>query len=65
LGAGAGMALTGMNILFTAVSVGMVKFILINTGICAGQKMKSERWQSWAPLLTGLILVAVAIIQYV
>lgn len=65
LGAGAGMALAGMNILFTAISVGMVKFILINTGICAGQKMKSERWQSWASLLTGLILVAVAIIQYV
>lgn len=64
-GAGAGLALTGMNILFTAISVGMVKFILVNTGIKVGQNMFNERWQSLAPLFTGLILIAVAIIEYV
>jgi len=64
-GAGAGLALTGMNILFTATSVGMVKFILVNTGIKVGQNMLNERWQSLAPLLTGLIFIAVAIMEYV
>lgn len=65
LGAGAGLALAGMNIFFTATSVGMVKFILVNTGIRVGRRMKNERWQSLAPFLTGLIFMAVAIIEYV
>jgi len=64
LGAGAGLALAGMNIFFTATSVGMVKFILVNTGMRMGQKMNDERWQSLAPFLTGFIFVAVAMIEY-
>lgn len=64
-GAGAGLALAGMNIFFTATSVGMVKFILVNTGIRVGQRMEDERWQSLAPFLTGLIFMAVAMIEYV
>ncbi len=65
LGAGAGLALAGMNIFFTAISVGMVKFILVNAGIRVGQRMQNERWQSLAPFLTGLIFIAVAMIEYV
>jgi putative sporulation protein YtaF len=64
LGAGAGLALAGMNIFLTATSVGMVKFILVNTGMRMGQKMNDERWQSLAPFLTGFIFVAVAMIEY-
>jgi len=65
LGAGFGLALTGMNILLTAISVGMVKFILVSAGLAVGHQMQNERWQSIAPLLTGLIFVAIAILEYV
>jgi len=64
LGAGVGLALAGMNIFFTAISVGMVKFILVNTGIRVGQRIQNERWQSLAPFLTGLIFITVAMIEY-
>jgi putative Mn2+ efflux pump MntP len=54
-----------MNILLTAISVGMVKFILVSTGLAVSYRMQNERFQSLAPLLTGLIFVAIAILEYV
>lgn len=63
LGAGVGLALAGMNILLTAVSAGMLKFILISSGMVVGRKIRCENTQGLAPLLTGLILLAIGIIE--
>jgi putative Mn2+ efflux pump MntP len=48
--AGVCLAMAGMNILLTAISVGMVKFILVNSGLAVGHRMQNERLQSLAPL---------------
>jgi putative sporulation protein YtaF len=45
LGAGMGAAMTGLNILFTALCVGMLKFILVNSGIYLGRVAKNKRLQ--------------------
>lgn len=63
LGAGVGLALAGMNILLTAVSAGMLKFILISSGMAVGRKIRCENTQGLASLLTGLILLAIGIIE--
>ena len=64
MGAGIGMAMTGMNILLTAISVGVLKFTLVSTGLNVGRKMQNEHWQSATTLLTGLILLAIGILEY-
>jgi len=64
LGAGVGLAMTGMNILLTAISVGMLKFTLVSCGLTVGSKFQNERWQGVNALLTGLILLAIGIIEY-
>lgn len=63
LGAGIGAAMTGMNILFTAVSVGMLKFILVNSGIYLGEVVKSKYIESVSSLLPGIILITLGIIE--
>lgn len=63
LGAGVGIALTGMNILFTALCVGMVKFILVNFGMWIGQYCKGNRVTGAASLLSGLILVVIGLME--
>lgn len=64
MGAGVGLAMTGMNILLTAISVGVLKFTLVSSGLKLGRKMHNEHWQSATTLLTGLILVAIGILEY-
>jgi putative Mn2+ efflux pump MntP len=64
LGAGIGIALTGMNILFTALCVGMVKFILVNFGMWVGQYCKGNRVTGAASLLSGLILVVIGLMEF-
>lgn len=64
LGAGIGIALTGMNILFTALCVGMLKFILINSGMWIGQYCKGSRVTGAASLLSGFILVVIGLMEF-
>lgn len=63
LGAGIGMAMTGSNILYTAVSVGMLKFILVNGGILLGSKINTSGLKNFASLVPGLILITIGIIE--
>jgi len=56
-GAGIGIAMAGYNILLTAVSVGMLKFILVNSGMMLGKVVTNERWQYLSSVLTGIILL--------
>lgn len=64
MGAGVGLAMTGMNILFTAISVGMLKFTLVSCGLNVGGRIQNERWQGINALLTGLILLTIGIFEY-
>ena len=57
-GAGIGIAMAGYNILLTAVCVGMLKFILVSSGIKLGKVVTNERWQYLSSVLTGIILLA-------
>jgi putative sporulation protein YtaF len=56
-GAGIGLAMTGFNILLTAIIVGMLQFILINIGLIVGQIMGNERLKNVSSLLAGIILL--------
>lgn len=63
LGAGIGAAMTGLNILFTALSVGVLKFILVNSGIYLGEAVKSKYIEGISSLLPGIILITIGIIE--
>lgn len=63
LGAGVGIAMAGYNILFTAISVGMLKFILVNSGLILGRIVQSERFKNFSSLAAGLILIAIGIAE--
>lgn len=63
LGAGIGAAMTGLNILFTALSVGMLKLILVNSGIYLGAALKSKYIKGISSLLPGIILITIGIIE--
>jgi putative sporulation protein YtaF len=60
-GAGIGLAMTGHNVLITAASVGLLRFILINIGLTVGKLMENERLQNISPIIAGLILVSLGI----
>lgn len=64
-GAGIGIAMAGYNILFTAISVGMLKFILVSSGLQLGKKVENERWQYLSSVLTGLILLVLGISELI
>lgn len=63
-GAGVGLALTGLNILHTALCVGVVKFILVNMGILLGRSLPGEGFKSVASFIPGLILVGIGLINF-
>ncbi|MDO4540371.1 MAG: sporulation membrane protein YtaF [Syntrophomonadaceae bacterium] len=62
-GAGMGLAMTGAPILLTAAGVGMVKFILMNTGIRMGHMLEKERMRPWLMLLSGGVLFLLGILE--
>lgn len=64
LGAGVGIALTGLNILFTALCVGMLKFILVNLGMWIGRCCTGSRMTGAASLLSGFILVVIGLMEF-
>ncbi len=64
-GAGIGIALAGYNILFTALSVGMLKFLLVSSGLILGRRVSSERWEKLSSVLTVLILLTIGILELI
>ena len=64
-GAGIGIAMAGYNILLTAVSVGMLKFILVSSGMMLGKVVTNERWQYLSSVLTGVILLALGSSEFI
>lgn len=63
LGAGIGIAMTGSNILYTAVCVGMLKFILVNSGIYLGSKISAKELKAVTALVPGLVFIAIGIME--
>lgn len=64
-GAGIGIAMAGYNILFTAISVGVLKFILVGSGLMLGRIIKNDRWQYLSSVLTGLILLTLGMSELI
>lgn len=61
-GAGFGLAMTGLfNIIYVALAVGMLQFILIKIGTVIGRQMIGKRFDHLAKILPGFILVAIGI----
>lgn len=58
-GAGIGLAMTGLNILYTTLSVGVVQLVLVNGGICLGKSLKAERYQNVAAIIPGFIILGI------
>lgn len=65
LGAGIGLALTGANILYTALSVGMIQFILVTSGIYLGRFINSERLKEALTLVSGMILIGIGVFKFI
>jgi putative sporulation protein YtaF len=64
-GAGIGIAMAGYNILFTAIAVGMLKFVLVGSGLLLGRKAAREDCQGLPTALTALLLLAIGISEFV
>ncbi len=65
LGAGIGLAMSGFNILLTALTVGMLKFILVNSGLFLGSVMTNSRLKMVSTLIPGLIFIAIGLLKYI
>jgi len=65
LGAGIGVAMTGINIFYTAVTVGVVKFIVVYLGIILGHRVISQRLQAVSSWIPGLVLVCIGFMEIV
>lgn len=65
LGAGIGLALAGFNIFFTAISVGVLKFILVSIGISLGNILNNKKLKSFASLIPGTIFIVLGIVEFI
>ncbi len=65
LGAGVGVAMAGFSILYTALTVAVLKFILISGGIIFGRVVKAQALKRVFIWIPGIILLAIGIIEFV
>lgn len=62
-GAGMGMAMTGAPILLSALVVGVIKFVIVNTGVRLGHRMKLDGMKPWLSLVSAAILLLLGFIE--
>lgn len=65
MGAGIGIAMAGYNILFTALTVGVLKFILVSSGIIIGKHMKNEAIRGIVSFIPGFIFLIIGITEFI
>lgn len=65
LGAGIGVAMTGFNIFYTAITVGVVKFMVVNLGIMLGHRVINRRLQSLSAWVPGLVLICIGFMEFI
>ncbi|MGI6453659.1 MAG: sporulation membrane protein YtaF [Syntrophomonadaceae bacterium] len=61
LGAGIGIALAGFDIFCTAVTVGMLKFILVSSGVFMGRIISGEIFRNVSLFVPGLIFIMLGV----
>lgn len=63
LGAGIGIAMAGINIFFTAIAVGMLKFVLVNSGVWLGRSIEMGVIQNYSSVIPGIIFMIIGLIE--
>lgn len=64
LGAGLGAAMAGLNILLTALSVGVINLIMINSGLGLGKMVKTRQiGESTSFVLAGIMFLCIGILK--
>ncbi len=65
MGAGIGMAMTGLNILYTVLAVGVLKFILVNLGLLIGTFFNHGLIKSLSAVIPGLIFIIIGVSEFI
>ena len=65
MGAGIGIAITGYSILFTALTVNILKFILISSSIELGKCIQNEAIRSIASFIPGFIFIVIGVLEFI
>ncbi len=65
MGAGICMAMTGLNILYTVLAVGVLKFILVNLGLLIGAFFNHGLLKSLSAVIPGLIFILLGISEFI
>ncbi len=65
LGAGVALAISGFNIVFTAMAVGTLKFVLVNSGLLLGGFVTNAKFKTASALLPGLIFIIIGVLEYI
>lgn len=65
MGAGIGVAMTGLNIFYTVLAVGVLKFILVNLGLLIGAFFNQAWIKSLSAVISGLIFIIIGISEFI
>jgi len=65
MGAGICMAMTGLNIFYTVLAVGVLKFILVNIGLAIGAFFNHGLIKSLSAVIPGLIFIIIGISEFI
>lgn len=65
MGAGVGVAMAGLNIFYTVLAVGVLKFILVNLGLLVGAFFNQGWIKSLSAVISGLILIIIGISEFI
>ncbi|MGI6420721.1 MAG: sporulation membrane protein YtaF [Syntrophomonadaceae bacterium] len=65
MGAGVGVAMAGLNIFYTVLAVGVLKFILVNLGLLVGAFFNQAWIKSLSAVISGLILIIIGISEFI
>lgn len=63
LGAGFALAMSGASILFTTLTVGVLKFILVNSGLFLGKFLTNTKFKTVLPFFPGLIFITLGLLE--
>ncbi len=65
LGAGIGAAMAGLNIFFTSISVGVLKFILVKSGFFLGKMIENRHLKSMSSLIAGILFLIIGVLELI
>jgi len=65
MAAGLGVAMTGYNIVITALMVGIAEFLMVKTGLVVGKTVTNGFLKKTSTVVAGLILVSLGLLKIV